>query len=299
MVDKCVWCDEPLMVKAQDEEDEPGVPTAAYANGHSHYIPDDLELPCKCHYHWQCFMDNNSDVHCPKCGWDISIPTAAGTQVLVNIENEGGAQENENIYPLIQEENYLRAHPQERICHSFLELCREGDSDIADVARLLAMCERRHNTRRARAEARARDEMPDAPEPEAEDEDEDEDDDGPTGPTSADVLRYQDPLGNMESGLHAAIANDNQEVAWLLLYLGTKMNYHEFPAVIFEETRKVGVQRQDQEHLIDIRSLRDSQGRVPLQIAQERGSDWRTWISSRRLVPAAAPSGGYESNIGD
>ncbi|KAG8628783.1 hypothetical protein KVT40_002648 [Elsinoe batatas] len=282
----CVWCNDPLMVPVEEEADEPGVPTSAYANGHPHYVPDDLELSCNCHYHWQCFMDNNNDTHCPKCGWEISIPTAAGVQVLVNIENEGGAKENENIYPLIQEENYLRLHPQERICRSFLELCREESSDITDIARLLLQCDRRNAARRARAEAGASDELPDAPGDDNDEDDDEEDDEIPV-PSAAEVIRYQDTLGDMESGLHAAIANDNHDVAWLLLYLGTKLDSHEFPAVMSGEIQRLGLQRQDQDHLIDIRALRDGQGRVPLQIAQEKGGDWRTWISSRRLVPLA------------
>ncbi|PSK46228.1 hypothetical protein B9Z65_5196 [Elsinoe australis] len=287
----CVQCHEPLMLKVEETPDEPGVPTASYANGHSHYLPDDVELACGCHFHWQCLIDNNQDKHCPKCGWDVTIPTTAGIQMLVNIDNEGGSKESENIYPLIVEENWCREHPQERICRAFLELCREGE--MSAVAGLLSDCERRENTRRTRAAVRARDELPDAPEPEDEDDEDDEDDNVP-GPTAAQIMRYQDPLGNMESGLHAAIANKNDEVAWLLLYLGTKLNYHEFPAVIFQETQNLGVQRQDQVDLVDIRALRDSEGRVPLQIAQEMGTYWRTWISSRRLVPAADPQGGYE-----
>lgn len=48
----CVQCHEPLMLKVEETPDEPGVPTASYANGHSHYVPDDVELACGCHFHW-------------------------------------------------------------------------------------------------------------------------------------------------------------------------------------------------------------------------------------------------------
>jgi hypothetical protein len=36
--------------------------------------------------------------------------------------------------------------------------------------------------------------------------------------TSAELLRYQDPLDGMKSGLHVAIEKSQQEVVWLLLW---------------------------------------------------------------------------------
>ncbi|PNS16106.1 Ubiquitin-conjugating enzyme E2 6 [Sphaceloma murrayae] len=283
----CVQCREPLMISVEDDHDEPGVATTSSADVNSHEVPDDIELACHCHFHWQCFLDNNRDQNCPNCGWQVSIPTAAGIQLLVNISNEGGFKESENIYPLIVEENYIRAHPEERICRAFLELCREGD--LTAVNELLGDCERRENARRSREAIAAGDVLPDAPDPNDSYDSDEEEDDGIPHPTAAQIMRYQDPLGNMDTGLHAAIANRNDDVAWLLLFIGTNMNDHEFPAAILEETRSEGIQRQTQEGLVDIRSIRNAQGKVPLEIAQEMGDYWHTWLTSGRLVPAAHP----------
>lgn len=156
-------------------------------------------------------------------------------QLLCNLNNEGGLQENLDILPLLTEESYLKAYPEDRRARAFLEFCREGDLQaIIDMIR-----------------------------PNNGEEDEDEEDENEQLGRDIDVLRYQDPIGDMQSPLHAAVVGGSREVAWLLLLLASNLDLSEFPAQVFQEAAHVGIMRDDQAVQIkaDIRSLRDSDGR--------------------------------------
>ena len=101
-----------------------------------------------------------------------------------------------------------------------------------------------------------------------------------TGPSKspAEILRYQDPIGGMQSGLHAAAANGHREVAFLLLLLASEMPEQDFPALVFQEAAAMGIMREDQTGLVDVRSLRDAQGRSAEDVAkQEGGAVWNGW----------------------
>ena len=105
--------------------------------------------------------------------------------------------------------------------------------------------------------------------------------------TPAEILRYQDPLGGMQSGLHAAAANGHREVAWLLLLLASDLSQAEFPPLVFQEAAAMGIMREDQDGLADIRSLKDAAGRSAEDVAaQEGGVVWNGWIGNGRLTVA-------------
>jgi hypothetical protein len=176
-------------------------------------------------------------------------------------------QENIDIFPILQEESYLRAYPEERKCRAFLEFCREGDHKaIVDLL----------NSSDSDSDS---------------DEEMDDDDANRENPMSgpskspAEILRYQDPLGGMQSGLHAAAANGHREVAWLLLLLASELAQTEFPPLVFQEAAAMGIMREEQEGLVDIRSLRDAGGRSAEDVAeQEGGVVWNGWIGNQRLA---------------
>lgn len=110
-------------------------------------------------------------------------------------------------------------------------------------------------------------------------------DEPPIARKSADeVLRYQDPIGDMQSGLHAAVAGGSREVAWLLLLLASNLPELEFPALVYQETASLGVLRSDQTGKVDIRSLRDAEGKSAEQLAVEIGGVWNGWPGSGRLT---------------
>jgi len=273
----CAKCHDPLTheIDDSDNEDLQLNPTSA-----PNTVPDDVELPCHDHFHWECLLDSYELSRCPACNAEITSHPASGSsssskaadaqpRILVNMNNEGGLQESIDIFPILQEESYLRAYPEERKSRAFLEFCREGDHKaIVDLLNS------------------------------GDDDDEDSDEEmdvddrrehSMSGPSksAAEILRYQDPLGGMQSGLHAAAANGHREVAWLLLLLASSLPQIEFPPLVFQEAAAMGIMREEQEGLTDIRSLRDANGRSAEDVAvQEGGVVWNGWIGNGKLTVA-------------
>ena len=192
---------------------------------------------------------------CPRCGRNLITTAPSGEQqLLCNLKNEGGLQESLDMLPILTEESYLKAYPEERKARAFLEFCGEGDVEaIVDLLN---------------------------------DGDDGEDDQETSGSNAAhnmEVLRYQDQIGSMGSGLHMAIQNQRMEVAWLLLLLASTLKMDEFPPAALQAAQNLGIQREDQRGKIDIRSLKDSQGTTAEQRAASIGGIWTEWIRSGRL----------------
>ena len=192
---------------------------------------------------------------CPKCGRNLITTTPSGEQqLLCNLKNEGGLQERLDILPILTEESYLKAYPEERKARAFLEFCGEGDVDaIIDLLN------------------------------DGDDGDEDEGTSGSNGRNNIDILRYQDHIGSMGSGLHMAIQNQRVEVVWLLLLLASNLKMDDFPSAAIQAAQNLGTQREDQSGKADIRSLKDSQGTTAEQRAASIGGIWTEWIRSGRL----------------
>ncbi|MCJ1297886.1 hypothetical protein MMC08_000674 [Hypocenomyce scalaris] len=196
---------------------------------------------------------------CPVCEQNIAISTTTGEQqVLCNLLNEGGLQENLDILPLLTEESFLKAYPEERKCRAFLEFCREGDVEaIVDLLN-----------------------------DEEEEEEEEEElsmEDGVTMPKSTDILRYQDPIGDMSSGLHIGVLNDNVSVVWLLLFLASSLDLQQFPAETLQAAEQLGLVRTFQAGKVDIRALRDAEGCTAEALAARRRGIWNAWLGTGRL----------------
>jgi len=198
---------------------------------------------------------------CPNCDKDLATTSPNGTQqLLCNLNNEGGLQQNLDILPLLGEESYLKAYPEERKCRAFLEFCREGD--IKAVIGLIQ----------------------DDDEDDSEDEDEMQDDTQPGKKIGPDeLLRYQDPIGDMQSGLHAAVQAGSREVAWLLLLLASNLDLLQFPPEVFQEAESLGIMRGVMEGKTDIRSLKDADGKSAEDLAKEIGGVWVGWPGTGRL----------------
>ena len=254
MPNVCAKCEQPLQVSIQPESDSDDEMTSGASSSQTPAmdettVPDDVTLSCLCHFHWECLLEAYELDKCPSCS--ASILTGAD-QIVVDLNNEGGLQEGLDIFPILKEESYLRAYPEERKCRAFLEFCREGDHRA--IAQLLQSCT-------GAAE-----------------------DDGEGGKRGDEVLRYQDTMGDMQSGLHAAAANGHREVAWMLLLLASELPEMEFPALVYQEAAALGFMREDQEGKVDIRSLRDGEGRTAEDIATEVGVIWNGWIGNGRLA---------------
>ena len=266
----CARCGKPLTMDITQSDDDEDV---SMEPDNSETVPDDVTLSCGDHFHWECLLSSYEYSKCPTCNRNITSQPASSSssqqdeQILVDLNNEGGLQQGIDIMPILKEESYLRAYPEERKCRAFLEFCREGDHRA--IAELLKSC--------------GEEEL-----------DEDEDGDVMTeqaapSKTADEVLRYQDPVGDMASGLHAAVANGHREVAWMLLLLASDYPELEMPPLVFQEAAALGVMREDQEGKVDIRSLKDGRGRTAEDVAKEVGVVWHGWIGNGRLaMPGAA-----------
>ncbi|KAK5705438.1 hypothetical protein LTR97_002556 [Elasticomyces elasticus] len=253
----CAHCSKPLTISVQpDSDDEQEDPNNGSMDVDSdETVPDDVHLPCGDHFHWECLLEAYEYTTCPKCNQSIvSSPPGNSSnsepeeRIIVNLNNEGGLQEQIDILPILKEESYLRAYPEERKSRAFLEFCAQGDH--RGIAALLNSCIA---------------------------EDDDDDDDEPTK-SPEEILRYQDPLNNNSSGLHVACANGHREVAWLLLLLASEYPELEFPALVYQEAAALGVMREEQTGKVDIRSLKDTNGRTAEDVAREVGVIWNGWV---------------------
>jgi len=172
-------------------------------------------------------------------------------QVLVTLQNEGGVQEDYDILPAATEEAYLRAYPEERRGHAYLEFSREGDLDA-----IIHMIK------------------------------DSEEVDGEEDEEIADILRYRGTFEGIEgSGLHVAIRYNQQEVAWLLLALGSQLEWNKFPSLVLQAMQGLGLRKEDRSGDPDIRTLVDSDGRTPADLAQQLGGPWEDWLKDGRLMP--------------
>ena len=266
MSSKCAKCQQALTISVHPDSDDEDQPSSS--TGQDQTVPDDVHLSCGCHFHWECMLDAYEYSTCPNCNQSI---VTHPDKVLVDLNNEGGLQHQIDIAPILKEESYLRAYPEERRCRAFLEFCREGDHRA--IAQLLLTCE------------------DDDEDDEETDKDDMTDDDQPRSSvkTAHEILRYQDPIGDMQSGLHCAVANGHREVAWMLLLLASSLPELDFPALVYQEAAALGVMRENQGGKQDIRGLRDSASRTAEDVAREVGVIWTGWVGNGRL---AMPEGG-------
>jgi len=201
----------------------------------------------------QCLLDAYSMTECPNCGKNLIKTTSVGEQLLCNLNNEGGLQQGLDILPILTEESYLKAYPEERKCRAFLEFCREGD--IEAILELLGDSEHEEKV-----------------------------EDVGSG-HNVDVLRYQDQIGSMESGLHLAIQSQRVEVVWMLLFLASNLDANKFPGEVLQAAQNFELRRDDQSSRTDIRQLRDAKGKTAEQHAASIGGIWSEWIDKGRLRP--------------
>ena len=200
-------------------------------------------------------------MHCPSCNAHIGSLSSTNTeQILCTLINEGGRQENLDILPLLTEELYLKAYPEERRGRAFLEFCKEGD--VQAIVDLL------------------NDSSSDS-----EDAEEDEDGDAPRSPAL--VLYYQDPMGTKYSGLHIAVINAQVEVVWLLLFLCSSRSLSLMPEAVSVAAKRIGAVRLYRTLFMstDIRLLRDADGLLAADHVSR--SALRGTFDPRVLIPEA------------
>lgn len=274
----CIVCEQPLVIHIDPDSDNGSVSFGETSDENQSYtVDDDVELEkCGCHFHWcvkhlnaykeelicalnrQCLLDAYNITECPNCGTNLSYIAQSGhQQVLCNLRNEGGLQERLDILPLLMEESYLKAYPEERRCRAFLDFCEKGD-----IEAIIALLRDDEIDELQEIEEVTRS--------------------GNYGNEKG-ILRYQDPLGSMRSGLHGAVVNEKVEVVWLLLFLASSLELSHFPAEVLQAAEQFGLSREYQNDQKDIRSLQDSDGLTAGQHALMLGEPWSEWIQSGTL----------------
>lgn len=169
------------------------------------------------------------------------LQTTPGASILTRYTNEGGTEENLDILPSITEEAYLESHPEARPARALHVMCSEGD--VGGIVVLL------HDASNDGADVGA-------------------------------LLRYQDPLAGMKSGLHLAVENGQEEVAWLLLWLSSTVPDGAFPEVALQAAASMAVGRLNVGADEDVRGLKDSEGRTAGELAKHIQGPWSTWLDA-------------------
>ncbi|KAI9758805.1 MAG: hypothetical protein M4579_002819 [Chaenotheca gracillima] len=178
------------------------------------------------------------------CDADVIItdPSSREKQIICTVRNEGGVEESYDFYPDLLQDAYLDEHPEARKAQAFLDLCASGDVD--GILELLF-------------------------------DDGEEDVEG----APVDLLRYQSPLQKGRSPLHIAIMNQQQAVAWLILWLASGAPEYRFPADMLAAASQRGLARDDYNvsGKLDIRNLRDDEGLSAQDMARSVGGVWEVW----------------------
>ncbi|KAG6001870.1 hypothetical protein E4U21_003747 [Claviceps maximensis] len=249
----CKACDEPLVIRLDDEADDE-------ASMEAETVADDLELRCGCHFHWECLMEKASSVasslNCPSC--DSYLPSNAAessssdqsrqspgkASILARYSNEGGIQEDLEIMDSLTEEAYTQNHPETRPARAFHVMCSRGD--IAGVIDLLQdMSDEGHDI--------------------------------------GSIVRYQDPLDDMKSGLHLSVENQQVAMVLTLLWLSSTVPAESFPDLFLRSVEEKGLGRLTVQPGDDIRSLRDYQGRNAETIAKLNPGPWSALLEAGAL----------------
>lgn len=272
MTETCKSCRDPLTLTLDPED--------SGAEDGEQTVPDDVLLPCGCHFHWQCLLGHSSKITstltCPSCNRPLpsNTPPAAGGSssssssaapaptnptILTHYTNEGGVQPSLDIYPFLAEESFLAAHPAARPARALHTLASEGD--MQGMVELLT----------------------DADTP-----DSDDDDDNDAGEkevakfSSAQLLTWRDPLNGGRSALHVALEARQEEVVWLVLWLGSGARREDFPDAVVQVALAMGLPRRvdgagagagvgEGE---DVRFVRDEAGRTAGDVCLELGQPW-------------------------
>jgi hypothetical protein len=95
----------------------------------------------------------------------------------------------------------------------------------------------------------------------------------------AQLIRYQDPLDGMMTGLHVAVEKNQQEVLCLLLWLASDIPTSAFAQEIIQLTETMGAARYPDPGC-DIRKLQDEQERTAEDIANKI-PNWANTLAGR------------------
>ncbi|KAL2262894.1 hypothetical protein VTK26DRAFT_9099 [Humicola hyalothermophila] len=261
MTETCRSCSNPLILNLDPEDsgDEAQEPST---------VPDDLHLPCGCHFHWQCIMDEATSITatltCPSCNSYLPPNTAGGSsssssqptaapQILTTYLNEGGLQSDLDIFPDLREEAFLTTHPAARPARALHSMVAEGD--VQGIISLLSDVEQGGG---------------------GDDDDEAEGEEGKQEQhmTPSQLLTWRDPLNGGRTALHVALEEQQEEVVWLLLWMGSGVGRETFPPVVVQAAEGGGLPRGVVGPGEDVRFVRDEAGRAAEDVCMQLGPPW-------------------------
>lgn len=189
-------------------------------------------------------MDEAEDIlaslRCPSCLADIcgashgssSSSSVNPAEIYVAYTNEGGLQPDLGIMQSLKEEVYVQSHPEAVPARAFALMCTEGD--IEGLVELLIHADQE-------------------------------------GIDTGAIVRYQDPLSNMNSALHLAAEADNEVVTWLLLWLSSTLASENFPEELQNTIKSIGLGRLDTDRSNDLRVAHDAAGCTAADVASQAG----------------------------
>jgi hypothetical protein len=189
---------------SDSESEYAGASSSAQAAA-SETVPDDLQLPCGCHYHWQCLLDLSTQVtatlSCPNCSTTLTPNPQSGIQALYS--SEGADADPVNLLPILQEEAHLASHPEERPARALHTMAAEGD--VEGIVELL---------RNAETEAER-----------------------------AVLVSYRDPLAGGRNALHVAVEHGKSDAFWLLLWVGSDLPTDNFSTEMRQTMGSIRLER--------------------------------------------------------
>lgn len=250
----CRTCQEPLTLTLEPDSDDEGQGSSSQPQT----VPDDLGLPCGCHHHWQCIFDKASTIamtlKCPSC--DTYLPsnaagpsstnaflsTAQSTSILATYTNEGGTEEDLDIMPALTEEAFLVANPEARPARAMHTMAGAGDG--VGIMELLTDVEVEEDF----------------------------------AANTARLLKWQDPLNGGKTVLHVAIEAMQEEVFWLLLWLGSGSKMDLFPPEVVRTAEALGLPRREVAREEDVRFFVDEAGRSPADLLAPMGPPWSLYV---------------------
>ncbi|KZZ94318.1 hypothetical protein AAL_05285 [Moelleriella libera RCEF 2490] len=204
------------------------------------------DLELRCGCHFHCCESYLPENEAGSSAISNGNAKAGNTTILAQYSNEGGVQRDLNIMDSLTEEAYIQNHPETQPARAFHVMCAEGD--VASLIDLLR----------------------DANEQ-----------DGDVGS----IIRYQDPLAEMKSGLHLAVENQQEEIVWTLLWLSSTVPTESFPMLVRQTADGLGLGRLPAQADTDIRGLRDYQGRTAETIARQNPGALAALLDAGALAP--------------
>ncbi|KAL1840626.1 hypothetical protein VTJ49DRAFT_277 [Mycothermus thermophilus] len=272
MTEPCRACGDPLVLTLDPDD------SSSEAECHSAHetttVPDDLHLPCNCHFHWPCLLDQStsilSSLTCPSCNQSLISGGASSSsssssppqpQILTTYTNEGGVQPSLDIYPTLLEESFLSSHPEARPARAFHTMTAEGDTQ--GMLALLADFSVSYSDGISDQEA--------VPNPDE------------AAQQRQQLLVWRDPLNNHRTALHVALEAKQEEAVWLLLWVGSGIKSEEFPEAVVSAARGNGVPRTAEELSAegkglaqeeDVRFIKDGEGKTPEEVCLQLGDPW-------------------------